>query len=608
MNKLHVLSSKATDSIDRTLWKLMSFFGADASMLECSNFLENTAEFTRQASLFGLSLHADAFAALCDRDDLYKCLQRVLLSGGNIFLYGFSGKISAKTLELLTGERVQAIENASYSECGHLPLGGKRFSKQLAGADFPRGNSAGKSHDVFRIGHGLDPNNDVIPLITLSGEPSFLCWRSGKGHVFLSTTASIPDPDEYVANEEAIHSFYDSILPVLIFLRFACREFCWHGGYQGARIIIDDPVLRRKYGCLDFSRLFESLKQHNYAASIAYIPWNHLRTSQRNVSFFNVPGQQLTLCIHGCDHTNNEYGTLEERILLHKSQLAFERMRKHQRRTGMDFEPIMVFPQGRFSACSLRALRSSGFLAAINTTRFPVDDDGRSVSLGDLLLPALSGAHGVPVFGRHYPRTLFPFLFDLFMGRPSFIVEHHDFFSKGFPILESLIDQLNACEPELSWGRLQETLERSCWQRAISSTHWEVRFFTDRFQLTNRSDKRLSYRLWKEERDEGAEAAVSLGGHSKPLERLGDTLQIEIAVDPGQTVRVQVQPAAPLSRPFSNGGSLYASKVFFRRVLSEFRDEVLTKHPAFLASAKGLVRLLKASSDSTPRSSHHISP
>jgi hypothetical protein len=41
--------------------------------------------------------------------------------------------------------------------------------------------------------------------------------------------------------------------------------------------------------------------------------------------------------------------------------------------------------------------------------------------------------------------------------------------------------------------------------------------------------------------------------------------------------------------------------VLIRRALSEFRDEYLVKHPVMLASAKRIVRVLKASSDSLPR-------
>ncbi len=608
MNSLIILSTNSTELLDRKLWKAISFWGADASLLEPGKALELAAQCANgTSSVFNLCMHADTFTSFGDRGSLHEALQTILHAGGNIFIYGCSQKTSAKSLETLSDGRVTGLVTGESCELAHLPLEGKRWSKQLAGADFPRGTSMNSSQDVFNLAHGVGPSSNVFSLITLAGKPAFLSFQVGNGHVFLSSIAESPDFDEYVANEQTVESFYDSVLPALIFIRFTCQEFCWHGGYPAARLIIDDPVLRPKYGLLDFKRLFASLEQHNYAATVAYIPWNHLRTSGHDVPLFQTPGERFTVCIHGCDHTKNEYGALDEKVLLYKSQLAFKRMYNHQKRTGLGFEPVMVFPQGRFSQCSLRALRASGFLAAVNTSHFPVDNDLKFASLGDLMLPAFSNGRGVPVFGRHYPGSSFPFLFDLFIGRPAFIVEHHDFFDKGFPVIEALVDQLNACQPGLSWGTLQETIETTCWQRALSSELWEVRFFTDRFRLTNRSNKSLSYRLWKQERDLETTSGVSVGDHRKPMERVGDTLQIELVLHPGETACVQVNPAPSRLVPSSKEGSLYAGKVLFRRMLSEFRDGVLVKHPVLLSTAKKLMRVLKTSSDSVPQTSHDTS-
>lgn len=362
--------------------------------------------------------------------------------------------------------------------------------------------------------------------------------------------------------------------------------------------MIDDPVLRHKYGMLNFARLFESMRQHRYSATVAYIPWNQWRTSRSTASFFRKAEERFSICVHGCDHANNEYGSRDGDYLEQKSLLAMRRMRRHEDRTGLGFEPIMVFPQGRFSTACFRGLRSSDFVAAINSTRFPLDRDAAPVSLCELLLPTFNQIYGFPVFLRHYLKSPFPFLLDLFLGRPAFVVEHHEFFQQGFPSLEALANRLNECEPDLAWGSLAETVERTCWKRAVSPERWEVRFFTDTFCITNNSQQQLSYRLLKEDPDTESVASLVFNGRTVPIGRSDRCIEIETSLLPGETARIQLyRPKTPSSTSV-RGGIVYVGKVLVRRALSEFRDEFLSKHPAMLAPATQIVRLLKATGDS----------
>ena len=455
----------------------------------------------------------------------------------------------------------------------------------------------------------MSEGDGVTPLLTVSAKPTFVhvqgpsSWQGGHQprSLFVSTAVEFPDPNQPMAAEEDIDAFYETLVPQLVFVRAVCGEFCWHGARGTARLIIDDPVLRRVYGYLDFARLFESVRRHGYAASVAYIPWNYTRTQKDRAAFFRAAGAQFSLCVHGCDHTNDEYGGTAEVYLSQKSSLAMDRMRRHEARTGMSFEPVMVFPQGRFSTAGLRGLRSSGFLAAINSSRFPVDVDAAPLSLWDLLEPASLRPHGLPVFRRHYVEPTFPLVFDLFLGRPAFIVEHHEFFKSGFPTMEALADRLNEVEPGLLWGSLSDAVKQACWKRAVSDTSWEVRFFTDRFVMSNDSDRRVSYRLLKEEPERDAVESASINARTVTPDRAGGQIIFELTLDPGETARVELRPSAGPARAGVSEGKVYASKVLMRRALSEFRDEFLVKHPVMLASAKRIVRVLKASSDSLPR-------
>jgi hypothetical protein len=94
-------------------------------------------------------------------------------------------------------------------------------------------------------------------------------------------------------------------------------------------------------------------------------------------------------------------------------------MQRHGEMTGLAFDKVMVFPQGHFSTASMEALKSSGYLAAVNSTPYPVDFQSGMLQLKDLLKPAITRLAGFPLFVRRYPDNLPALAFDLFLGKPA---------------------------------------------------------------------------------------------------------------------------------------------------------------------------------------------
>ena len=178
------------------------------------------------------------------------------------------------------------------------------------------------------------------------------------------------------------------LIPLLAFLRHGFGKTCWHSPESTARFIIDDPLLAEQYGFLDYRALLSSMHREGYGTSIAFIPWNYRRTSSHTASSLFGRRPDLSICIHGCDHTNKEFESADPALLEWKAGLALERMERHQTRTGLPFERVMVFPQGRFSSDAMRALRAADYLAAVNSTCFPADE-GRD--------PLILQAQGIPV-------------------------------------------------------------------------------------------------------------------------------------------------------------------------------------------------------------------
>lgn len=567
-----ILSGEKSKPNDLNLAAFATFLGASVRVLDSPTAAMLLGAPESLAAPGAIAFSADTLATLYREEQSRETVRKALLNFRTLFLYGITAKAHDELLQWLSDGSLTAAETVPGAAHGEFPSVGKRFSHQLSGTNYPRVKTL-TACDVL-----VAKGDDTTPIITVCAGPTFLCVQVGACDLFVSTVSEIPDCHQRVASEDEIELHYDWLLPTLLFVRAACGNFCWRGGWKAARLIIDDPVLRRTYGMLDFSRLFESMRQHRYATSLAYIPWNHSRTSRGGASFFAQESDRFSICVHGCDHTGNEYGGGDANYLEHQSLLAIQRMRRHQERTGLSFEPIMVFPQGRFTTACFRGLRSSGFLAAVNSTRFPLDRDAAPISLCELLMPTFDRAYCFPVFHRHYVKSAFPFLLDLFLGRPAFMVEHHGFFQNGFPSLEEVADRLNEAEPDLVWGSLAQSVERTCWKRALTQEKWEVRFFTDTFSLKNNSQQQLSYRLLKEEADNESLASLAVNGRLVPISRHDRCISIETTLLPGESARIQLQRTKTPPSTLVRNGIVYGGKVLLRRALCEFRDEIVVKY------------------------------
>ena len=210
------------------------------------------------------------------------------------------------------------------------------------------------------------------PLITVSGAPWFLHGTAEAATGFLWAGTDLPELSErFMPDGE-----YDplmGLLPLLAFLRQAFGNRTWQAPAYYANLTIDDPPVRDRYGFFQPARHIASLAGIPNVTTVGFIPWNWNRTTKAAAEFFRVHGSQLSLCIHGCDHTEHEFASLNRATLTEKCRLALERAERLRLRSGLTCEPVMVFPQARFSKAALAALRETDFLAAAASTVFPVD-------------------------------------------------------------------------------------------------------------------------------------------------------------------------------------------------------------------------------------------
>ncbi len=410
-------------------------------------------------------------------------------------------------------------------------------------------------------------------IVRVAGKPFFVRTTLGGSQIFFLACAELADLDERVGREARVLSWFSRLVPMMMFLRGALGSRVWHNDNPRACFTIDDPLLRSgRYGFLEYRRLVESMRQRNFSTSIAFIPWNYRRSSSDVAKLFSSKSGVPSLCVHGCDHTRGEFATTDVDSLRAKAHTALERMQIHRQLSGVPFDDVMVFPQGLFSAEAIAALSAEGYLAAVNSDLFP-STQAEALVLRDLLEVAVTKFADFPLFCRRYPHDLGEFAFDLFFGKPALAVEHHGYFRDGYGALESFVERLKGLDERLEWSDLGMICSSACLTRTGADGEIHVRFYTNRFSLTNRGTSPHMYVLERQLTPDGIPRSVTIDGRTRQADLEDGQLKVSVSLAAGQSADIGVAPDQTRSiGPKRRQTRLQNAKVLIRRHLSEFRD------------------------------------
>ena len=495
----------------------------------------------------------------------------------HVFIYGFQRtQRHGAILRALSSGGLLAVQPLRDMEAKfHVAGGYSEWCGQFSGLSL--GAVESTREDSFHEGTE-QPQQAVI--IRAGEKPFFVRTQNGESQVFFLACGELADLDEEVRREPRLLSWFSRLIPLMMFLRGALGDGLWHNDHPRACFIIDDPLLKHRHGFLEYPRLLEILGQHRFSASIAFIPWNYRRTRKQIADLFSTAPSSLSLCIHGCDHTKAEFAAKGFEFLRSKARLALERMHAHRQLSGIPFDDVMVFPQGLFSPEAVRALDACGYLAAVNTQLCPPHMP-QAMTLRDVLDVAVTAFSDLPLFGRHYPRDPAEFAFDLFLGKPALVVEHHGFFRNGYEVVGNFVDRLNELDGRLVWSNLATICSRACLSRVTPNGDIHVRFFTNRFHLTNSGTRTHTYVLFRQRTSEGPLPSVTVNGHPWAREEKGNSLTISLSVDAGQTAEIRVFPEVPADDAASawKPTDIHNAKIFVRRILSEVRDNYVDTNP-----------------------------
>ena len=439
---------------------------------------------------------------------------------------------------------------------------------------------------------------DFETIMSVDGRPTFgrIAQPSSEASIFVWSTQRVFDVNKPLQAEVEFEVATDQYLPVLIYLKSVFGERCWHTRSAAAGLVIDDSLLRRRYGCIDFEKLLASARLHRYHVTVAFIPWNHWRTRRREAELFRNYSDVFSICVHGNDHTKSEFHSEDEQDLVARADEAVTRMESHCERTGIPYEAIMVCPQERYSVKALRAIGDSKRFAVVVNARCIPDDPAATgqVSAADLLLPAQDSWFGMPILKRHYAADgMAQFALALFLGRPAILVEHHDAFHSGTDSIENFAAEVRKISPHVRWAPLGETIKRLCWQRRVSEGLWSVRFFADSFELVHDADETVRYDLSKRVSGDAVVDSVTVNGVPVSFSLNGRMLQFVVDASSRSVFRIAVAVRSCMDPTPRSVTLAYRAKVAVRRVLSEVRDSVLSRSVVATRIARTVMRALQ---------------
>jgi hypothetical protein len=433
--------------------------------------------------------------------------------------------------------------------------------------------------------------SSVTPLIAAGNKAAFLKLTCNTVPVFASSERLIDIDASLATPNFDVRDHLFSAVPAVSYIRWAFAHSAWRAPEASACLVIDDPLLKARYGFVRFRELLALMKQHRFSTSIAFIPWNWRRNDREVVKLFRDNPESYSLCIHGCDHTAAEFGTSDRQRLRAVASEAARRMSLHERRTGLAHDRVMVFPQGVFSAEAIPELKRASFHAVVNTEVHSNPPGERKLRISDVWDVAVMTYGDFPIYTRRYPaQGVENLAFDLLLGKPCLMVIHHDFCSDGGARLVQFIDQLNALKVPLSWRPLGEVVRRSYRQKELSPDSVEIGMYGTELRVKNGSDQRKRFIIRRRDSEPRAVKEIRAESDQIAWHFSKGRIAFEIELNPGESRTVSIKFHDLSGNGQYRENARYKVKTLLRRHLSEARDNYFVPTKARLAGIRKVIR------------------
>lgn len=584
-----ILCDGAPSANDRNAARVLDFFGVRSVFVPsaATDLAARVADAARDAQYCIVA----SVPALDRAWPTGAALPSILEGAAATFICEFArNDASLRWLRRLSADSTAALE---------LAPGGDAFCLCRTAPEFTGPMSGVRVRDaraVPEVAFRISGESSVEPVVTTAAGATFM-FRSPLPvpPVFVASSAVDLDIDTPVdGNCFDIRDHFLATAPIAMFTLWAFRGVAWSRTKLSASLVVDDPLLRPRYGYLVYKDVLDHMLRHGFSTTIAFIPWNWRRTRSRTAHMFLQHPQKLSIVVHGNDHTSGEFGVNSVDAHARKIRTATHRMRAHEKRARVPWTPVMVFPQGIFSTQALPALKAANFVAAVNTN-INAAGTGRVTTTREAWGTAVMSFSSFPIFTRRYmDHGVENFAFDMLLGKPCILVVHHDAFSAGARSLLAFLAELRALNGSLEWRPLHDTVVRSYRMRPGDGDSCAVQMVANELIVTNESCEPVTYRFSKREAG-GADALASVTVDGVPItwNCSEDALRFEARIAAGQSSVVRVEYKSSTDEGLQVESAYYHLKCAVRRILSEVRDDYICRNALLTKWTDSLRRHLR---------------
>jgi hypothetical protein len=579
-----ILTARGASPEDVKVAKLLRFFGIQSQTLTIEDFLAQDGAGDESFSKCRLICSSEVFLRLKEesnrnRGRMPRWEERI----HSAFVY--SGDDS-ESLQILVGGLIGdngATIHQADSGAGDLAVSDdlKDFCGVMTGVRTTASKANGEANRVLSFSKGT-----AMHIISAPSGASFLKVDYQHVPVFLSTSRGVIDIDTQLGPRNFdVREHFLSAVPIVLYIKWAFAETCWNAPETNACLIIDDPLLKPSYGCINFEELLALMERRHFTTNIAFIPWNWRRSSREVVRLFAENPDRFSLSVHGCNHTRAEYGSADRERLYWKTQQALERMNHHESDTGLRYDRVMVFPQGVFSEAAMEALKHTNIIAAVNNDVISADADLRVITISDVWDVAVMRYSNFPLFTRRDPSDgIENFAFDILLGKPCLVVIHHDYCQNGYRHLLELIDHLNALHCPLSWRNLGEVVKRSYRRRELSADVVEIEAYGSEVRIENHAHKTKRFVITRPESNPSLIEQVRVGSVLIPWRSSDGRIRFEVELKPREIATVRVHFRALTAEAKSYETIPHRIRTMLRRYASELRDNYIMTNKLILGT------------------------
>lgn len=417
-------------------------------------------------------------------------------------------------------------------------------------------------------------HGDVILASNSDGPVWLMKERGGKQH----HVVSLPIP--CLKQGEAVFDYFNgrrfmALVPLIVFLRSVAEGPGWEDPPLQACFMVDDPNLHwNSYGFIHYKSLANHAQRCGYHVAFATVPLDSWWVNKRTAELFRHSRVQLSLLVHGNDHTPSELARVQpgertERLL----GQAMARIEHLERISGLEVARVMAAPHGACSESTLATMARYGFEAATISSGSLRRFNGQAPWIATVGIRPADIIGGLPVFQRC--RFSSPAIHRLriaaLLGQPLISGGHHGDFADGLHLLAGAADFVNSIG-RVVWTDMK-TIARSRYLHRIDGSTLRIRLASNRVDVRVPEGVR---ELVIEEEDTGSASPLT-SLESRPS--ISGSAWREVARENGVAIadddKIHIRMRSPECLSSPHGGSRRISLwPFMRRQATEARDRL----------------------------------